>query len=179
MPAVLELEKNSGEAALWPLTKHKSSRLRAEACEALGQGTAAGSMEALQKVLTKDKSPLVRGFAVLSLVRMAMDGRAQNREDIAGFLAERYELDASEWVNTILLEGMIRLGDLSLFPELETRLCHPEYRIRLMAAAAMGVLPMVFPALRNEARGLLERARPKEKHPEVRGKIDEILGRPL
>jgi len=58
---------------------------------------------------------------------------------------------------------------------LEARLYHPEYRIRLMTAAAMGVLSRIFPGLRGEARLLLGRALPKEKNAEVLCKIKKVL----
>lgn len=178
METVVTVPVGIPEAVYWPLTRHKSAFVRARACQALGEGEERISLDTLCRVLSKDKSPLVRGYAVLSLVQLSEAGRAQNKDEVTDFLAERYDAESSDWVGTILLEGMVRLGDLSLFPELRQRLTHPQYRVRLMTAAALGVLSGRHPELREDACREAQKALQTEKHPGVKEKLIKLCYTP-
>ncbi|MCL2083404.1 MAG: HEAT repeat domain-containing protein [Oscillospiraceae bacterium] len=175
MPDVKNIGNSSPEAVYWPLTRDKSASVRAGACQALSKSKEYKSIEALQRVLLKDKSPLVKGYAVLALTDSGMCRRKKYAKEIVSLFTLRYDAEPSDWVRTILLEGLIRLGDLSRFPDLECGLYHNEYRIRLMTVSAMGVLSQKYPKLTPEVCRLLNGISGAEKHPDVKKKINQWL----
>jgi len=163
------------EPACWDLAKNKSAQVRAEACQLLSRGQESKSIETLFRTAQKDKSPLVKGYAVLALTDLALRGQPERAGEIMEFFIARYEFEPNDWVRTILLEGMVRLGDLNRYVDLEAGLYHSEYRIRLMTAAAMGVLSQRYPELWPGIEDSLRAAGRKEKHPAVKEKIGQLL----
>lgn len=161
-----------GDNILIKLLKDKEELVRVNACDSLCNSSSNDVIYHLKDRILKDKSSLVKGQAILSLVDIFVTLNNNLSEHIE-FLKHILKKQNTQWVRINIYKALYILGDKAYLNTLVSELENRYYRNRCAVVNILGEL------ISNESREIIERALIKrlkiEKSFAVKSGIEKLL----
>ncbi|PJI10299.1 HEAT repeat domain-containing protein [Clostridium sp. CT7] len=165
-------DNKQGEEILIDLLDDKDELVRTNACDSLCISKSENVIKLLKNKILRDKSNLVRGYAVASLVDIviAMDYKI---EDMKMFFINVLLREKDNWVKIDVYRGLYMLGDERYLNKLINILNDRNYRNRCSVVNILGAL--ICKENFNVITSALENKFQVEKSEAVKSSIEDIV----
>jgi len=135
--ALIGIKHPQAEGILIALLSDKNYLVRTNACDSLCTSRNSQTIEFLKKVIVKDKSGLVRHYAVLSIGDIAVSIKI-DRQELLRFLERRLEREKNVHTQNAFFRTMFMLGDYDKLHCMLNQLSNTRYQNRIVAIKNLG-----------------------------------------
>lgn len=162
------------EELLLTLTKDKDSLVRVNACDSLCNSRSIRVMKSLMERVQRDRNILVKGYATLSIVDVALNINYDFYE-LSSFFENAVRKSKSSWLKVHYYYALYIFGEESYFTLLLAELNNKQYRTRCAAASILGMVAEAENKSKSMICNELYKRLKVEKTVAVRSRIENVI----